>query len=321
MPTFSVHAPKAGEESSMTDYAVLRTPLLPAVRELFRASQRNLTGVSPFVNVFGRNVLREALGGKTHKTRQLTILTSLSVRSIRDGSLDLDSLVAFCKQYQECKVQNLPGLHAKVYIADQSLAIVTSANLTRGGLVGNYEYGMLIRDGRTAARVHADMSDYANLGADLELRDLEQLAARAEELQSAAKNSEKALRGSIAWKALSSRIDALRDNLLRTRVRAKSVNSIFADTIRYILRQGPLNTVDLEWRVQATHPDMCDDTIDRVIDGVRFGKKWKHMVRNSQQFLKRKGEIEFGHGFWQLTGQLRAPKNLDATHRGGGLGQ
>ena len=251
----------------------------------------------------------------------MTILTSVSVRSIGDGSLDLESLLAFCRQYQKCRVQNLPGLHAKVYIADQSRAIVTSANLTRGGLVGNLEYGILIQNARTVVGIHSDMSDYASLGADLALSDLEELAARAEELQSAANDSERALRHSIAWKRLSSRVEALRDNLLRTRIRAKSVNSIFADTIRYILRQGPLNTVDLEYWVQATHPDMCDDTIDRVINGVRFGKKWKHMVRNSQQFLKRKGEIEFRHGFWQITGQSRAPRNLDATHRGGGPGQ
>ena len=284
----------------MTDYVALRTPLLVPVRELFRASQGNITIVSPYLNVFGLNVLREALQEKARKACQVTILTSVSVRSIGDGSLDLESLLAFCRQYQKCRVQNLPGLHAKVYIADQSRAIVTSANLTRGGLVGNFEYGMLIQNARTVVGIHADMSDYASLGADLTLSDLEELAARAEELRSAANDSERALRHSIAWKRLSSRVKALRDKLLRTRVRTKSVNSIFADTIRYLLRQSPLNTIDLEARVQATHPDMCDDTIDRVINGVRFGKKWKHMVRNSQQFLKRKGEIEFRHGFWQL---------------------
>jgi len=31
-----------------------------------------------------------------------------------------------------------------------------------------------------------------------------------------------------------------------------------------------------------------------------IGKMWKHMVRNTQQFLKRKGEIEFRDGTWQL---------------------
>jgi hypothetical protein len=45
---------------------------------------------------------------------------------------------------------------------------------------------------------------------------------------------------------------------------------------------------------------MCDDSIDRVIDGVHFGKKWKHMVRNTQQFLKSRREIELREGLWRL---------------------
>jgi len=50
--------------------------------------------------------------------------------------------------------------------------------------------------------------------------------------------------------------------------------------------------------VQQIHPDLCDDTIDRVIDAVHFGKKWKHYVRNAQQALKRKGLIDFDGQRW-----------------------
>jgi hypothetical protein len=37
-------------------------------------------------------------------------------------------------------------LHAKIYMADRKEAIVTSANLTRGGTEGNYEGGIWLRD-------------------------------------------------------------------------------------------------------------------------------------------------------------------------------
>jgi len=41
--------------------------------------------------------------------------------------------------------------------------------------------------------------------------------------------------------------------------------------------------------------------VDRIIGDVHFGKKWKHYVRNAQQYLKRHGEIEFDGERWHLT--------------------
>lgn len=40
----------------------------------------------------------------------------------------------------------VPRLHAKIYMADRRAAIITSANLTRGGTQGNYESGLLVSD-------------------------------------------------------------------------------------------------------------------------------------------------------------------------------
>jgi hypothetical protein len=45
--------------------------------------------------------------------------------------------------------------------------------------------------------------------------------------------------------------------------------------------------------------DLCDNTVDRVIDGKRFGKKWKHAVRSAQQHLKRQQKILLLDGVWQ----------------------
>ena len=62
-----------------------------------------------------------------------------------------------------------------------------------------------------------------------------------------------------------------------------------------------MSTEQLHLYVQQIHPDLCDDSIDRVIDGKHYGKKWKHYVRNSQQHLKAKGLIELTNGNWHLT--------------------
>jgi hypothetical protein len=52
-----------------------------------------------------------------------------------------------------------------------------------------------------------------------------------------------------------------------------------------------MTTEDIHMAVQQIHPDLCDDLLDRVIDGQRFGKLWKHQIRTSQQHLKNAGLI------------------------------
>jgi hypothetical protein len=55
--------------------------------------------------------------------------------------------------------------------------------------------------------------------------------------------------------------------------------------------------------IQEIHPDLCDDDVDRMIHGVRFGKNWKHAVRAAQQQLKRNGSIALQDGPWALSAQ------------------
>ncbi|MFQ6007779.1 MAG: hypothetical protein ACE5K8_02400, partial [Candidatus Zixiibacteriota bacterium] len=64
--------------------------------------------------------------------------------------------------------------------------------------------------------------------------------------------------------------------VLRARAAGRAPHAIFAEAILYLLRIGPATTEELHAKIQAIHPDLCDDSIDRVIDGRHFGKKWKH---------------------------------------------
>jgi hypothetical protein len=61
-----------------------------------------------------------------------------------------------------------------------------------------------------------------------------------------------------------------------------------------------MSTVEINQAIKRIHPDLCDDTVDRVIDGQHFGKKWKHGVRTAQVFLRRRGDIRRESGKWQL---------------------
>ena len=87
----------------------------------------------------------------------------------------------------------------------------------------------------------------------------------------------------------------------RLRLARGPIHGVFAATILYLLaKHGPMPTTELHPRVQATHPDLCDDSVDRVINGQRFGKKWKHATRTAQQHLKKQGRIDLVNGKWTL---------------------
>ena len=81
------------------------------------------------------------------------------------------------------------------------------------------------------------------------------------------------------------------------------MHAVFEKTILYLLKtRGPLETKSLHTLVSAIHPDLCDDSVERIIDGKTFGKKWKHAVRTAQQKLKKKGLAERSGHVWRHIG-------------------
>ena len=93
------------------------------------------------------------------------------------------------------------------------------------------------------------------------------------------------------------------DEIIRLRAAGRTPHAIFAEAILYFLAKHPMSTAELHPLIQKVHPDLCDNSVDRVIDGKHFGKKWKHAVRTAQQHLKKKGTIDFKDGKWWLSGK------------------
>ncbi len=96
-----------------------------------------------------------------------------------------------------------------------------------------------------------------------------------------------------------------RSKFLGAQVGARSAHSLFAEAILYTLAQGPLETDQLHPKVQSLLPDLCDDDVELIINGQRFGKRWKHAVRNAQQYLKRSGQIVFDGQRWHAVPPAR----------------
>ncbi len=268
--------------------------------ELVRGVNSSLFIASPFITRWPLEQVARVLNAQS-RLLHTHILTNLFNGSDGTGSLNVDALVEFSEHVGPTTVSHLPSLHAKVYIADNHAAIISSANLTTGGLRENLEYGVLLRDEETVKRIRKDFEDFALLGCSVPRAILVNYANDIRQLQQDYRTMEDSASREARAK-LTKGLAQSQVTLLKARARGKTTNGILMNTILFLLeRNGPLLTEDLHPCIQAIHPDICDDAIDRVIDGVHFGKRWKHYVRNAQQGLKRRGQIELcSDGRWHL---------------------
>jgi hypothetical protein len=221
--------------------------------------------------------------------------------SVCQGATDPTAIHLLAGELPVVEMYHLPRLHAKVYVSGTTHAIVTSGNLTSGGLGLNYEYGIRVDDPAAVALIRRDVLDYAGLGAPLSRETLLgycQVAGRLREsfqsqLSKIAKGAREEFRKVVG---------EAEDELIKLRLGKGALHKVFEDAILYVLRRkGPLETQNIHVFIKDNFPDLCDDSVDRVIAGVRYGKKWKHAVRSAQQHLKARGVVEYNGGRWRLT--------------------
>lgn len=128
---------------------IITNPATDIFLDLVRTSHEQLLA-SPFIKA---NVATMILDNKPTKAR-ISLLTSYKLTNFYRSSSDLKALKSFVEN--KIQVRNYPMLHAKTYIFDSDHAIITSANLTLGGLRNNYECGVLIHDSKTVGRLKSD---------------------------------------------------------------------------------------------------------------------------------------------------------------------
>ncbi len=279
------------------------------LRLLLADTRASLVVSSPYVTIYGADFVLAHLPEAIKKTVEVALLTDLSPMNVAQAATDPSALRSLASALPRTRVFHLPRVHAKVYVKDSEIAIVTSGNLTAGGLDINYEYGLKVLDHPTAAAINRDITDYAELGALVPVDTLNLYSEKAAELRDLYKARDRAVRRTDP--RLRRALTAAADELTRLRLAAGPMHTVFAATILYLLaKHGPMPTTELHPRVEAMHPDLCDNSVDRVIDGKRFGKKWKHAVRTAQQQLKKRGQIELKGGNWTLTGRHRSASSI-----------
>jgi hypothetical protein len=278
----------------------LRSPWAEHFDFLIKQVRSSLVISSPYI---GREPCSRILAIKSSSeaANQLSILllTDLSRNTLLSGATDVSAICDLINAFRHMEIRFLPSIHAKVYVADDKVAIITSANMTKGGLLNNFEYGVKVDDGYLVRRIKLDITEYAALGTIIDQSKLEFLSQISSDLNLIRAEAERSLKSRLRTE-LEHRLKSFDEEIIRTRAAGRAPHAIFADAILYLLARKPMSTAELHPLIQAIHPDLCDNSIDRVIDGKHFGKKWKHAVRTAQQHLKKTGYIELKEGVWYL---------------------
>jgi len=282
-------------------FVIVQSPWTATLDKLLSEVQDDLLLVSPFIKLSRITEVIATLHRRgVDRGLKVEVLTNIHPESVLNGALDLEALQALADRIPRFALTHLPGLHAKVYAADLRMVVITSANLTDPGVSRNIEYGVACRDTAVISEVRRDFERYATLGASIPLGELPGLVADAHELKTLYIRAQQTIQAP-ARRAFRRKLESASVRVLQNRARGKTTQSLLIDTILFLLERGPMTTSELQPLVQQLQPDLCDDSVDRVIDGVHFGKKWKHYVRSAQQALKRSGQIRFDGAQWHLT--------------------
>ncbi len=282
----------------MAPFATLERGWHKSLGELVEQASSTLLVAAPFISGEGSRVLVERLSPTIKATGRLHLLTDLNPAHVCDGSLEPAALGTIVDAIPVATLWHIPRLHAKVYVADHARAIVTSGNLTAGAFYRNVEYGVDICDSALVRTILDHFEVFQATGATVSREQLAKYVAAAAQLRETFLRQQKSA-SNAATKALREAMREAEDDLVRLRLAGGAMHTVFGGTIGYLLRRnGPMSTVQLHALVRELHPELCDDNVDRVIDGENFGKKWKHAVRTAQQNLKKKGEVTYADGIW-----------------------
>lgn len=233
---------------------------------------------------------------------EITTLTNIDADAVSSSTLDIAALRFLAEASPYARLIALPNLHAKVFLADDKSAIVTSGNLTKAALDRNFEYGVMVFRQDWVTAIRNDMLTFSRLGSEVGTATLLELSNLEKSLREARVDVANSALPS-AKRAFSAVMRRARPILASAQVGVRSANAVFGEAIQYVLADGPLPTVTIAQRVSSLMPTLCDDNQELMINGQRYGKAWKHRLRNAQQDLKRRGVVTYSTSSkdWALT--------------------
>lgn len=118
---------------------LIKSPWQNTFLRLLIEAKTNVYLASPFIKLQTATLITQ----NVNQGIDFRYINSFKLSHFHTGASDLDALRIL--RNKNCIQKNIHNLHAKLFIFD-NVAIVTSGNLTPGGLRNNLEYGVLIRD-------------------------------------------------------------------------------------------------------------------------------------------------------------------------------
>lgn len=113
---------------------------------------KKLRVISPFIK---EQVIRKMQGQFDFNNFEL--ITRFNLRDFASNVSSLDGLKFSVEN--GANVFGIRELHSKIYLFDSRAVVITSANLTSGGLVNNYECGIYLTDPATIQNLHNYFND------------------------------------------------------------------------------------------------------------------------------------------------------------------
>ncbi len=142
---------------SNKSFTIIKNPWLDDFNKLLKNAEKEILLASPYIKLDIARLITTNVKTSV-KTRYLN---SFKLTNYYQGSSDLEALKLFLDKGVSVKSHH--QLHAKVFIFDSIRAVVTSSNLTYGGLENNYEYGLLVDDESLVKAIRQDyLALYSN---------------------------------------------------------------------------------------------------------------------------------------------------------------
>ena len=231
----------------------------------------------------------------------VTTLTSITAEAISSAALDVAALRRLSAASPQARLIALHSLHAKVFVADDKAAIVTSGNLTSSALDHNIEYGVMLYDDDLVPTIRSDMLSFAKLGSEVPQSALCEIGRMELELREI---RAKAVKEGLpaARRRLTEAMQQAHPVFVGAQVGNRTKYAVFGDAIQFILAKGPMPTTAIHEQVKTLLPDLCDDSMPLIVNGQPYGTAWKRDVRHAQLGLKRKGilALDKESGLWSL---------------------
>ncbi|MDR2605606.1 MAG: phospholipase D-like domain-containing protein, partial [Desulfovibrio sp.] len=135
---------------------IVDTPLHEKFLSLCQSADTEIQLCAPFVK---EEIVDDILSVKKDNVG-VTLITNINLKSFYNHASDI---AAIKKLIKHNTVYNRSNLHAKFYIFDRTICIITSANLTISGLKRNFEYGIITNN---KSLLNKSLEDYKSLTDD-----------------------------------------------------------------------------------------------------------------------------------------------------------